>query len=151
MNVRHDITQEKTEALLKEGYGFKQVAEKLGCNYKTLLRYAGIWGIKEKYAYSVQKQYVGKRKDASVNFGVGKRVGTDRFKKLLWRDGYLDKRCFICGITEWLGQPAPLQLDHINGDRLDNRLENLRILCANCHHQQPTSNGKNKNRYSRVV
>ncbi|NEM28388.1 HNH endonuclease, partial [Escherichia coli] len=41
--------------------------------------------------------------------------------------------CSACGITEWLGNPAPLALDHIDGDKTNNILENLRILCYNCH------------------
>lgn len=45
----------------------------------------------------------------------------------------------MCGIgNEWNGKPLTLQLDHINGDHSDNRLENLRILCPNCHSQTST-------------
>ena len=43
------------------------------------------------------------------------------------------QRCEHCGLDEWMGQELPLSLDHINGDPTDNRLENLRILCPNCH------------------
>jgi hypothetical protein len=47
--------------------------------------------------------------------------------------GIKPDHCEECGGTEWRGRPLPLHLDHINGDHTDNRLENLRILCPNCH------------------
>lgn len=48
--------------------------------------------------------------------------------------------------TEWLNEPIPLELDHINGICHDNRLENLRLLCPNCHAKTSTYRGKNKNK-----
>lgn len=64
-------------------------------------------------------------------------------KKRLLAEGVLPLRCDMCGIQEWRGQAAPLELDHINGDRSDNRLDNLRLLCPNCHAQTPTYRGRN--------
>lgn len=55
------------------------------------------------------------------------------------------KGCSECGIEDWFGKPLVLELDHINGINTDNRLENLRLLCPNCHSQTHTFRGRNKN------
>lgn len=71
-----------------------------------------------------------------------------RLKIRLLREGLLEIKCYGegCGLTEWRSKPISLQLDHINGNNFDHRIENLRLLCPNCHSQTETFAGKNKGR-----
>ena len=66
-------------------------------------------------------------------------------KRRLFKAGLKSAKCEECG---WEKQSEdgriPIELDHINGDRYDNRIENLRILCPNCHSLKPTHRGRNK-------
>ena len=71
-------------------------------------------------------------------------------KRKLVRDGILDYRCIECGISEWRGRPLAIQIDHINGIRDDWRIDNLRMLCPNCHSQTPTFAGRNVKRHRRL-
>lgn len=66
-----------------------------------------------------------------------------RLKQRLVNEGKMEYKCQKCGISEWLGNPLTLQLDHINGVNNDHRLTNLRFLCPNCHSQTDTYAGKN--------
>jgi len=71
-------------------------------------------------------------------------IQSHKLKLRLISEGIKIHRCECCGITEWRGQPTPIELDHINGINYDNRLENLRLLCPNCHAQTSTYRGRNK-------
>jgi len=71
--------------------------------------------------------------------GKHPQYGTDKLKKRLLEEGFLELKCIDCGIVDtWNGKPIILHLDHINGKSTDHRLENLRLLCPNCHSQTDT-------------
>jgi hypothetical protein len=74
----------------------------------------------------------------------GRAVNRTHLKRRLLAAGLKENRCERCGIDAWLGEPLSMALHHINGDGLDNRLENLALLCPNCHAQTPNFSGRNR-------
>ena len=130
------------EALIRLGFAIKS-----GGNYKTLKKRI----LRDKIDIShiernkhqfrgVAKEEIPLEKMLVKNY----HNSTRSLKRKLLNSGLIKNQCFKCGLKEeWQGEPISLQLDHINGDHDDNRLENLRILCPNCHSQTNTYSGKN--------
>ena len=73
-------------------------------------------------------------------------VSSNKLRLRLLKEKYFDRVCYGCKNVEWLGKPIPIELEHINGIHNDNRIENLTLLCPNCHAQTPTYRGRNKSR-----
>lgn len=89
------------------------------------------------------KRICGKKRKIDAAFAVG----TLNFSSKTQREYIRFKRghrCEKCNRTEWLNEPIPLVLDHINGNSEDNKIANLRIICNNCDALSPTFKGRNK-------
>lgn len=111
-------------------------------NYTTMHKYIAL--LKLDTSHFNGQSWVGKRQHHPVKIDIkdilveNSTYQTSHLKQRLIAEGLKSHICEICNRTEWMGQPIPLQTDHINGNNRDHRLENLRLLCPNCHAQTPT-------------
>lgn len=73
----------------------------------------------------------------------GSTYQSSKLRKRLIAEGYFVHKCYNCQLTDWMGYPIPLELDHVDGNNTNNEISNLTLLCPNCHALTPTYRGKN--------
>lgn len=75
-------------------------------------------------------------------FYNGENTSSPVIKRILIEDrGY---KCESCDNSEWMGEPITLELEHSDGNYMNNNIDNLKLLCPNCHSMTPTFKGKNR-------
>lgn len=99
--------------------------------------------IKLNHVKRIRKVISNNKKPISYYLLEDSNCNRTNLKRRLTEEGLLEHKCYICNVKEWNNKPLSLQLDHINGISNDNRLENLRLLCPNCHSQTDNFAGKN--------
>jgi hypothetical protein len=119
-----------------------------GGNYETIKRAIAQFGIDTSH-FTGQGHLKGKRHDYSkrpleVILRRGRLEHTSRLKGRLLSEKRKGHECERCGNEEWLGQPIPLELHHKDGDRTNNCLSNLELVCPNCHALTDNYRGKNR-------
>lgn len=154
INKIYDCTDEQFIHLIKNSSNISEVLFKLGYSVK-----GNSWGFSQ-----VKKRMVDlnlsfsdfKGKSPMMNLTIKKQIKPEDLlrknckhqrtvlRKHILQNNLLEYRCAICGIKEWNGKMLSLELDHINGINDDNRLENLRFLCPNCHSQTSTYGSRNQ-------
>lgn len=123
-----------------------------GNNFKTVKKYISLYEIDTSHFETKGTQLIRVHlsntiplKDILVE--NSKYKSNYNLKNRLFKEGIKSNKCEICGLEdEWNGVEIKMQLDHINGINTDNRLENLRIICPNCHSQTETFCGKNNSK-----
>ena len=124
---------------------------KAGCNYRTLKNKAKEYNIDiSHFSYMFGKTHNGKRSvknqttddffssENSHNKGILKR---EYIRRILGGE----EKCEICGIGEWIGKPITMQIHHKDGNNKNNSIDNLQLLCPNCHAQTDTYCNKKRN------
>ena len=87
----------------------------------------------------------------AVEYSQGTNVKSYRLKEKLVKDGLKEDKCEICGVSLWNGVKLPLELHHKDGNHYNNNLDNLQILCPNCHSIQEGNAGSNIGKYAEVM
>lgn len=151
---RRSWTKEQLILAVKNSLSYRQVLIKLGLreaggNYEQVKKYIFEYKLSIDHfrgrAWNRGMTGIGKPLISLKEILVeGSHFQSFKLKKRLFAEGLKPRYCEECGwakISE--GGYLPLELDHINGDHRDNRLENLRVLCPNCHSLKPTHRGRN--------
>lgn len=145
-----------------DSYSFRQVLFRLGLraaggNYSQIKKYIQEASLDVSHfrgkGWSAGLKGIGKPRLTLEDILVkGSFFQSYKLKKRLFTAGLKPLHCEECGWAKRSSEGyLPLELDHINGDRYDNRLENLRVLCPNCHSLKPTHRGRKLRNQARVV
>lgn len=153
-NKIYKLTDKEFIDLVKSSLNTSEVLFKLGYTTK-----GNSWGYSQVKQRMIDLNLSGKDfrgKSALINSSNLKRINKENLfcknskhnrnilRRTIIQENLLPYKCAICGITEWNGKTLSLELDHINGENNDNRLENLRFLCPNCHSQTTTYGSRNQ-------
>ena len=141
--------QEFLEEIVKKSYSISDVARHLGLvtkgsNFKTIRKYIDKYNIDTSHftgmLWSKGLKYINKTSRIPLNeiLKENTNFSSTALKHRLIFEGIKEYKCEECGISTWNNKEITLELHHINGNHYDNRLENLIILCPNCHSQTST-------------
>jgi 5-methylcytosine-specific restriction endonuclease McrA len=146
--MKEEVKQKVLDAIKESPLSMALAAKIAGMHYRTFIERAKKLGV-----YNPNQSGKGCNKTKPKHLvtplndilkGKHPEYQTNKLKIRLLKEGIFDNKCDCCGISEWNNQPISLELDHIDGVSYNHKLDNLQILCPNCHSQTPTFRGRNK-------
>lgn len=153
INKIYELTDEQFVELLKNSATISEVLFKLGYSVK-----GNSWGYSQvkqrmtdlnldfsifKGKNCIYKNTAAKTVTSEMLFRSNCKHNRNVLRRYIIKNELIPYKCSICGLTTWNNKTISLELDHINGINNDNRLENLRFLCPNCHSQTTTYGSRN--------
>lgn len=149
MNNIERFTEEEIRQICSECYSYRQLALELGYSENST---DSVKRIIEKYNLDIS-HFTGQgwnknNVDMSI-FQYNKSVKSDTMIRALTI--LRGRKCKKCGRTEWEGQEIPLCVHHIDGNHINNQIENLQVLCPNCHAQTDNYCGRNKRKRAPIT
>ena len=145
--MKTKISKEKIIEVCKASNSMAKAAADLKIHFNTLKRLAVLYG-----CYTPNQGLRGGVKNSPPKIllseileGNHPQFQTYKLKNRLLKEGLIQNKCSICGIESWNNKQIQLELDHIDGNRINHEFNNLRLLCPNCHSQTDTYRSKNRN------
>lgn len=141
-----NLTKEDIIAAIDSTESAIQAANYLGVQYRTFRSYAKKHNLFKTNQSGKGMKKVGVRKIPldKILSGDTPYTSSHRLKLMLLHEGIFTHECCVCKLSVWNGVPISLELDHIDGKHYNNKLENIRLLCPNCHSQTPTFRSKKR-------
>lgn len=128
------FSKEQLQSIVRDSYSIAEIARKLGYREKGGSSYKSIYNMINYYNFDISHllgQSWNKNSYDYSRLQNGTAVKSSVLKRILVKDrGY---KCECCGLTEWNGYPIALEIHHKDGNSLNNELNNLCLLCPNCH------------------
>lgn len=152
-NKKYDYSLENLSKICAESFSYRECLLKLGCDAAAGGHYVSIKNKISEYNIDISHfthqawnrgKTVGPKRPLSDYLSNKQNIQPFKLKRRLLKDKIFEYICDECKGTEWMGKPIPLELHHKDGNNKNNSLDNLQLLCANCHSQTANYRGKNK-------